>query len=75
VKLSRPHGIPLGIELAYDEDNQNPGVRISTLLPGSPAGAVAGALSAGDVLVAVNGELVLEATLNAVAALIDGCVA
>jgi len=71
VKFSRPHGSEVGFELLYDEDNQNPGIRIAALNPNSPAASVAGALSVGDVLVAVNGELVLEATLGEVAEYID----
>lgn len=71
VQFDRRAGTEVGLVLAYDETNQAPGIRVSSLVPDSPAAAVGGALGAGDVLIAVCGELVLESTLDAVSKLLE----
>lgn len=71
VKMSRLDDSDLGLDLGHDKEGQNPGVRVRHVRSGTAAAIAVGDLSVGDVIVAVNGELVLDASLEAVMRILE----
>ena len=71
VKMSRLDDSDLGLDLGHDKEGQTPGVRVRHVRSGTAAALAVGDLSVGDVIVAVNGELVLDASLEAVMRILE----